>query len=132
MAELPFDAEEIEQLVLRFNAVMVQQGEADDLRPADEAVDDELPDAREDGEEVLTEEELVNEIEGMNEEQQHALIALFWIGREDAEPEEWDATVELARERHEGSVSGYLLRQPMVSEYLETGLERLRESGELD
>lgn len=131
MAELPFDDEEIEQLVLRFNAVMAKEG-ADVDDPGGNPTDDEGPDVLQDSEGELTEDELVAEIEGMNEDQQHALIALFWIGREDAEPEEWDEMMELAAERHEGAVSGYLLRQPMVSEYLETGLEKMRESGELE
>jgi hypothetical protein len=37
----------------------------------------------------------------MNDEQKDALVALFWIGRGDAEPEEWEATKALARQQHD-------------------------------
>ncbi len=131
MVDLPFDDEEIEELVLRFNAVMAKEAvDIDD--PGGNPTDDEGPDVLQAIEGELTEEELVNEIEGMNEDQQHALVALFWIGREDGDPDEWDEMMVLAAESHSGAVSSYLLGQPMVSEYLEAGLERMRESGELD
>ncbi|WP_102226175.1 DUF3775 domain-containing protein [Acidimangrovimonas sediminis] len=131
MAELPFDDEEIEELVLRFNAVMAKE-DADIDDPGGNPTDDEGPDVLQDSAGEMTEDELIAEIEGMNEEQQHALVALFWIGREDGDPEEWDELMEQAAEREDASVSSYLLGQPMVSEYLEAGLERMREAGELD
>lgn len=131
MANLPFDEEDINELVLRFNAVMAKEGvDVDD--PGGNPTDDEGPDVLQDIQGEMTEEELISEIEGMTEEQQHALVALFWIGREDGDPDEWDEMMAMAAENHEGAVSSYLLGQPMVSEYLEAGLERMRESGELD
>ena len=131
MAELPFDDVEIEALVLRFNAVMAKEG-ADVDDPGGNPTDDEGPDVLQDLDGGMTEDELAAEIEAMNEEQQHALVALFWIGREDGAPEEWDEMMDLAAENHDGAVSTYLLGQPMVSEYLSAGLELMRESGELD
>ncbi|MCK5745419.1 MAG: DUF3775 domain-containing protein, partial [Oricola sp.] len=64
--------------------------------------------------------------------QQDALVALYWIGRGDAEPQEWDNTIALARQRHEGSTSDYLLSHPLVPDQIEEGWEKMRESGELE
>lgn len=61
----------------------------------------------------------------MNDEQKDALVALFWIGRGDSEPEEWEKTKVLARQEHEGLVSRCLLGQPEVGEFLTEGLEKL-------
>ena len=65
----------------------------------------------------------------MNDEQQDALVALFWIGRGDSEPAEWEATKKLARQQHEGPVSTYLLGQPEVGEFLAEGLDRMLQFG---
>ena len=43
----------------------------------------------------------------------------------DAEPEEWERTVELARERHDTPTPNYLLSEPLLSEFWEEGAERL-------
>ena len=41
----------------------------------------------------------------MDDDRKDGLVALFWIGRGDAEPAEWAATMALARQQHEGLVS---------------------------
>jgi hypothetical protein len=131
LAELPFDTEELEALILRLNAVMAKE-ETDIPDPGGNATDDEVEETLQESEGDLSWDEITQEIESMNDEQQDALVALFWIGRGDAEPEDWDDTLALARERHSGPVSTYLLSDPLVPDYIEDGLERLRESGELD
>ena len=131
MATLPFDTEELDALILRLNAVMAKEG-SDIPEPGGNPSDDEVAETLQEIEGDLTADEITQEIESMNDEQQDALIALFWIGRGDAEPEDWDETLTLARERHTGTTSGYLLGKPQVSTYIADGLERLRESGELD
>lgn len=131
MAELPFDTAEVEALILRLNAIMGR--EATDIPDeGGNATDDEGPDALQEVAGDLSLAEITQEIESMDDEQQEALVALFWIGRGDAEPEDWEATLELARERHSGSASGYLLSKPQVPDYLGEGLDRLLESGVLD
>ena len=77
----------------------------------------------------LSRDEITQEIESMNDEQQDGLVALFWIGRGDAEPEQWEQTKALARQQHEGLVSRYLLGQPEVGEFLTAGLEKVLEYG---
>ncbi|MGB8814901.1 MAG: DUF3775 domain-containing protein [Paracoccaceae bacterium] len=131
MIELPFDTAEIDALVLRLNAVMAKEGN-DIPELGGNASDDAVPEALQETEGDLSRDEITQEIESMNDEQQDALVTLFWIGRGDVEPEAWVQTMHLARQRHTGLVSRYLLGKPMVSSYLADGLEKLRESGMLD
>jgi hypothetical protein len=128
MIALPFDSDEIEELVLRFNAVMAKEG-MDIPDPGGNATDDEVADTLQETSGDLSRDEITQEIESMNDEQKDALVALFWIGRGDAEPAEWEATKALAREQHEGLVSRYLLGQPEVGEFLTEGLEAMLEYG---
>ncbi|WP_114964680.1 DUF3775 domain-containing protein [Alkalilacustris brevis] len=117
MAALPFNATRIEELVLRFNAVMAKEGtDISDL--GGNATDDVVTATLQETEGDLSRNEITQEIESMNDEQQGALVALFWIGRGDAEPAAWEQTKALARQQHEGLVSRYLLGRPMVGEYL--------------
>jgi hypothetical protein len=128
MAALPFNDARIEELVLRFNAVMAKEGmDISDL--GGNASDDEVAVTLQETAGNLSRDEITQEIESMNDEQQDALVALFWIGRGDKEPAEWEATKALARQQHEGLVSRYLLGQPEVGEFLTTGLEKMLEYG---
>jgi hypothetical protein len=128
MAALPFDTTRIEDLILRLNAVMAKEGTVmPDL--GGNASDDEIAVTLQETEGDLSRDEITQEIESMNDEQQDALVALFWIGRGDKEPVEWDATKGLARQQHEGLVSRYLLGQPEVGEFLTDGLEKMLEYG---
>jgi hypothetical protein len=124
MAALPFDDAEIEALVLRFNAVTAKEGtDVSDL--GGNASDDEVAATLQETAGDLSRDEIVQEIESMNDERQDALVALFWIGRGDAEPAEWARTKTLARQQHEGPVSRYLLGQPEVGEFLTEGMEKM-------
>lgn len=128
MAALPLNATRIEELVLRLNAVMAKEGtNISDL--GGNATDDQVTATLQETEGDLSRNEITQEIESMNHEQQDALVALFWIGRGDAEPAAWEQTKALARQQHEGLVSRYLLGKPMVGEYLTEGLEKMLEYG---
>ncbi|WP_417622587.1 DUF3775 domain-containing protein [Parasphingorhabdus sp.] len=128
MPSLPFDDAEIEQMVVRFNAVMAKEG-TDIPNLGGNAADDEVAATLQETAGDLSRDELTQEIESMNDEQQDALVALFWIGRGDAEPEEWEATKTLAREQHVGPVSAYLLGQPEAGEFLAEGLDKMLQFG---
>jgi len=83
MVALPFDDARIEELVLRFNAVMANEGSViPDL--GGNASDDEVAVTLQETEGDLSRDEITQEIKSMNDEQQDALVALFWIGRVDA------------------------------------------------
>jgi len=128
MAALPFDDARIEALVLRFNAVMAKEG-MDIADLGGNASDDEVVVTMQETTGDLSRAEIAQEIEGMNDEQQDALVALFWIGRGDSDPEDWEQTKALARQQHEGLVSSYLLGQPQVGDFLTEGLEKMLEYG---
>lgn len=100
--------------------------------PGGNASDDEIPEMLQETAGDLSRDEITQEIESMDDDQQDALVALFWIGRGDAVPEAWAETVTLARARHTGPVSTYLLGKPFVAGYIEEGLEKLRDTGALD
>ena len=128
MVALPFDSTKIEELVFRLNAVMAKEGtDIPDL--GGNASDDEVAETLQETEGDLSRDEITQEIESMNDEQKDGLVALFWIGRGDAEPEEWEQTKALARQQHQGLVSRYLLGQPEVGEFLTVGLEKMLEFG---
>ena len=75
--------------------------------------------------EYLRREEFVAEIAGLNERQEAELVALLWLGREDAEPEEWKRLVNDAMNRRDAPTAQYLLGHPLLAEYWLSGLERL-------
>ncbi len=52
-------------------------------------------------------------------------MALAWIGRGTFEPEELDEAVETARSSRPIRRPSYLLGLPLLSDYLEEGLEKL-------
>jgi hypothetical protein len=128
MVALPLDSAEIGELVVRFNAVMAKEAmDIPDL--GGNASDDEVATTLQETAGDLSRDEITQEIESMNDDQKDALVALFWIGRGDAEPAEWARIKALARQQHEGLVSRYLLGQPEVGEFLTEGLEKMLEYG---
>lgn len=52
-------------------------------------------------------------------------MALLWLGRGDAENEEWKETVQMARERRMTATERYLLGEPLVGEYWAEGVAKL-------
>ena len=64
-------------------------------------------------------------VEDMSERQRAELVALFWIGRGDMEPEEWDDAVQLAIDRDKGSTAEYLLSHPHLAEHWDDALDRI-------
>ena len=128
MAALPFNSARIKELVLRLNAVTAKEVTViPDL--GGNASDDEVAVTLQVTEGDLSRDEITQEIESMNDEQKDGLVALFWIGRGDAEPAEWERIKALARQQHVGLVSRYLLGQPQVGEFLTEGLEKMLEYG---
>jgi len=61
--------------------------------------------------------------------QRAELVALMWLGRGDAEPEEWNDLVARAFERREVPTENYLLDHPLLAEHWLDGMERLNLGG---
>jgi hypothetical protein len=75
--------------------------------------------------ENLTEEELRELLNDLNVDEAAELIALVWIGRGDYDAAEWADVVSEARQRGHKRIANYLLRMPMLGEWLEDGLEAI-------
>jgi hypothetical protein len=88
-------------------------------------IDDNMVDVLQDDPNDLSRSEIREQIRGLDEREQAELVALMWIGRGDAEPEEWEETVKLARELKAGPTSRYLLRHPLVAEHWQEGAAKL-------
>lgn len=69
--------------------------------------------------------EIVGFVDALNDDEQANLVALLWIGRGTFEPEELEEAVETAKAEQVNSTASYLLGQPLLSDYLEEGLEKL-------
>ena len=69
--------------------------------------------------------ELTSFIDGLNIDEQVALVALMWIGRGTYEQEELAEAMETARNERVNATSAYLLGVPLLADYLEEGLEKM-------
>lgn len=94
--------------------------------------DSEENDSEEDPQAILqdladdpTRAEIAGFIEALNDDEQASLVALAWVGRGTFEPEDIDEAIDTARSERGASTAGYLLGMPLLSDYLEEGLEKL-------
>ncbi|MDH3236864.1 MAG: DUF3775 domain-containing protein [Alphaproteobacteria bacterium] len=124
MNELTIDIDFLRMLILKIRGIQVKE-DVDIPEPGGNATDDEIPETLQDLPDDLSREEVVEEIEGLSEAKQAELVALMWIGRGDAEPEEWTDMLQMAVERREVPTEQYLLDHPLVAEFLAEGLDRL-------
>lgn len=69
--------------------------------------------------------EVASFIEALNEDEQVSLVALAWIGRGTFESDELEEAIATARDEAVNKTSEYLLGMPLLSDYLEEGLEKL-------
>jgi hypothetical protein len=72
-----------------------------------------------------TESELRSFISGLNSDEKAELVAIMWIGRGTYEAEELDEAIETAEQEASAPTEDYLLGVPLLSDYLEEGLEKL-------
>ncbi|MEM7498197.1 MAG: DUF3775 domain-containing protein [Pseudomonadota bacterium] len=96
---------------------------------------DTLEDREDDGSDALsvledrpddaTEAELHSWIDDLNDREAGELVALYWIGRGDRDPEEFAEVVEEARGSKSTPTADYLMGVPLLGTYLEAGLDRL-------
>lgn len=69
--------------------------------------------------------ELRREIDALDEDHRHELVALLWVGRGVFEEDDWDEALATAAERDTGPTSAYLLGDPMAPDEIAAGLEAL-------
>lgn len=124
MDELDIKSDYLGMLMIKVRALMARQEIADPdsgVEPGDEDGPAVLREQADD----LSREEILEEIEGLEPGQRAELVALMWLGRGDAEKEDWRDTVRLAVEREEMPTAEYLLDNPLVAEYWAEGLDKL-------
>ena len=124
MVTLSIPSDYLARLVAKVRGVQAREAEAD-ADTGSNAADDRMVDAVQDTPGDISREEIGREIMGLSERQQAELVALLWTGRGDAEPEAWEETVQMARERKDTPTARYLLGQPLAAEHWEEGAERL-------
>jgi Protein of unknown function (DUF3775) len=123
-ATLSISSDYLARLVVKTRGLQAREGEVDP-RSGSNATDDNMIDALQDTVGDLSRLEVQQELQGLDDRQQAELVALMWIGRGDAEPEEWNQTVELARQLKDGPTPRYLLRHPLVAEHWQEGAAKL-------
>jgi Tfp pilus assembly PilM family ATPase len=123
-ATLSVSSDYLARLVVKTRGLQAREAEVDPdsgSNPTDDNMIDTLQDSFGD----LSRQEVQRELQGLDDRQQAELVALMWIGRGDAEPEEWNQTVELARQLKAGPTPRYLLRHPLVAEHWQEGAAKL-------
>ena len=69
-----------------------------------------------------TQQELLDALQGLNQDELLDLVALTWIGRGDFSDKEWDAARAEAGAMRNKHIPSYLLETPLLSDYLTEGL----------
>lgn len=64
-------------------------------------------------------------VKDLTPDQQQDLVALYWLGRGDFDPDEWPAAVEQARRSWNTRTAEYLICHPQLAEHLSDGLALL-------
>lgn len=122
--DLSISPDYVARLIVKMRGVQTRE-ELVDPDPGSNPTDDRMVGTLQEGPGDLSRAEIVQEIAGLNPDQQNELVALMWLGRGDFEPAEWKTAVRTASERREQPTASYLLSQPLAADYWAEGLERL-------
>ncbi|WP_321394240.1 DUF3775 domain-containing protein [Emcibacter sp.] len=69
----------------------------------------------------------VGAVKRMNEEERNELVALMWVGRGTYGKDEWEQAVAAAAEASNDHTADYLMRAPLLPDYLEEGLAQMED-----
>lgn len=122
--ELTISLEKLQDILLKAREFDLEEFPDD----ADPGADPDSPTDREtllDNGADPTEAELRELIDDLNEDEIVDLLAIVWIGRGDFDAAGWTDARALARERHRGRSSTYLMGIPTLPDYLTEGLATL-------
>ena len=112
--------EKVAHVIVRAREIDAKVGTWD--QEGDEASSDTILEARSGD---ATEAELRAFIAGLNIDERISQVALAWIGRGTYEPEDLEEAKETALAENVTPTESYLLGIPLLSDYLEEGLDRL-------
>lgn len=115
------------ELILRAREFDVKEGMTDPDSGSN-AIDDGSTDVLTSDADDSTEEQIREFIAGLNDDEQHDLVAITWIGRGDFDAEEWGDALRTARERDATPTADYLLGIPNLGDLLDEGLATLGRS----
>jgi hypothetical protein len=74
--------------------------------------------------------ELLEFIRALDEDEQINLVALAWVGRGTYDIGEWREALNVARTEHNKRTAEYLLKLPLLGDYLDEGLAAFGENCE--
>ena len=122
MVELTISAPQVEFLIVKAREFDVKEG-ATDPDEGSNGADDRMIDVLEDHADDPVVREIAGFINAMSVDEQIDLVALMWLGRGDGTIEEWDALRAEAARNHNHRTAGYLLGEPLLSDFLAEGLD---------
>ena len=64
-------------------------------------------------------------VDDLEPDQQQALVALMWVGRNDFSQAEWETALQEARQNWGENTAEYLIAHPLLADYLLEGLDLL-------
>jgi hypothetical protein len=129
MPELSISREKVAFLIDKAHEFDVKDLPADEDSGSNPTDDNEVDVLEDDGSDPLAG-ELGSFIRGLNEDEQIDLVALMWLGREDAAIEQWDDLRGDAQDRRNAyrnprrETVRYLLGEPLLGDLLAEGLDK--------
>jgi hypothetical protein len=122
MPELAISVEKVGFLIEKMREFDVKEG-VSDPDSASNSTDDMMIDVLEDNGDDPVVREITGFINAMTEDEQIDLVALMRLGRGDGGIDEWDELRREAAGGYNDDTAGYLLGEPLVSDYLAEGLD---------
>jgi hypothetical protein len=122
MPELTISAEQVGYLIEKAREFDAKD-ELTDVASGSNASDDRMIDVLEDRADDPVVREIVSFINAMSVDEQVDLVALMWLGRGDGSIEEWNTLRAEAARNHNHRTAGYLLGEPLLSDFLAEGLD---------
>jgi hypothetical protein len=123
MPTLSISPEKVAYLIVKAREFDVQDANSDPDSGSN-ASDDNMIDVLQDHADNPVQQEIRAFVGALDTDEKADLIALMQLGREDGTMAEWEAMRAQGMREHGGRVASYLLGQPLVSDYLEDGLDQ--------
>ncbi|PJK27453.1 DUF3775 domain-containing protein [Minwuia thermotolerans] len=126
---LDLSPEKVCYLIVKVREFDVKDAETEP-DPGSNPADDKMYGVLEDHKDDPVVQEIVEIVNDLNEDEQNALVALYWLGRGDGTLKDWSNLRHEAKRAHNDRTADYLLGEPLLSDYLEEGLSQFGHSCE--
>lgn len=117
---LEISPSKVARVIIRARELDAKVGRWD--RPGDDAEADSILESRPSD---ATDDELRSYISDLNQDEQASLVAVMWIGRDTFTADDLEEAIQTAKAEATTPTEDYLLGVPLLSDYLEAGLEAL-------